>query len=213
MTQEAFELIQKMDTGKGNIELQLAIQCAPLIAGLKISNLLILQDYYERLVGAVLKSTRISYYRLLKNREKTAFLLFDRKKLEEFLHQEEVEETFVQKGYQQFWLGGILRAFQIRYQAYMDGMAGFPHEMGLLLGYPVEDVKGFVENEGKNFLYAGYWKVYGHAAEKKQLFYKFEAAREALVRLVSSGVKISEILTCTYLNFPAQGCVLQNSFV
>ncbi len=32
----------------------------------------------------------------------------------------------------------------------------FPHEMGLLLGYPVEDVVGFMENNGKNYLYSGY---------------------------------------------------------
>lgn len=36
----------------------------------------------------------------------------------------------------------------------------FPHEMGILLGYPVEDVEGFIINNGKNELYTGYWKVY-----------------------------------------------------
>lgn len=25
----------------------------------------------------------------------------------------------------------------------------FPHEMGVLLGYPTEDVLGFIENQGK----------------------------------------------------------------
>lgn len=37
----------------------------------------------------------------------------------------------------------------------------FPHEIGLFLGYPPEDVKGFIENNAKNFKCNGCWKVYG----------------------------------------------------
>lgn len=42
----------------------------------------------------------------------------------------------------------------------MNGEQQFPHEMGLLLGYPIEDVVGFMEHSGKEYLYSGYWKVY-----------------------------------------------------
>lgn len=192
MTQEVFKIVQEMDPQ--DIELQLAMQCAPLIAGLKISNLLILPDCYEGLVGTILTKTGISYYRLLKTREKITFLLFRREQLAEFLERAEVRETFIKEGYQRFWLGGILRNFQLRYQAYMDGKMGFPHEMGLLLGYPVEDVRGFVENEGKNFLYSGYWKVYDNMEEKISLFQKFEYARDHLVRLVYTGVRMTDII-------------------
>ena len=50
----------------------------------------------------------------------------------------------------------------------------FPHEIGLLLGYPVEDVEGFICNGEENCLYVGYGKVYGELPEKMRLFYKFE---------------------------------------
>ena len=66
--------------------------------------------------------------------------------------------------------------------------------MGLLLGYPAEDVKGFVENEGKNFLYSGYWKVYADVEEKRRLFQKFENAKETVIQLLSYGVGIQDIL-------------------
>lgn len=39
MSREIFELVREMDLK--NIEIQLALQCAPLITGLKVSNLLI----------------------------------------------------------------------------------------------------------------------------------------------------------------------------
>ena len=37
----------------------------------------------------------------------------------------------------------------------------FPHEIGIFLGYPLEDVIGFIENKGENYTYCGYWKSYG----------------------------------------------------
>lgn len=45
----------------------------------------------------------------------------------------------------------------------------FPHEIGLFLGYPPADVKGFIENGAQNFKCVGHWKVYGdeQAARKK----------------------------------------------
>ena len=37
----------------------------------------------------------------------------------------------------------------------------FPHEIGIFLGYPLADVVGFIENQGRDYVYCGYWKVYG----------------------------------------------------
>lgn len=50
----------------------------------------------------------------------------------------------------------------------------FPHEIGLFLGYPAEDVRGFIENSAKGCKCVGCWKVYGDeaAAQKKFALYK-----------------------------------------
>jgi len=50
----------------------------------------------------------------------------------------------------------------------------FPHEIGLFLGYPPEDVYGFMENKACNCKCVGCWKVYGDvdAAQKKFEQYK-----------------------------------------
>ena len=66
----------------------------------------------------------------------------------------------------------------------------FPHEMGLLLGYPVEDVVGFMENNGKNYLYSGYWKVYADVPAKKHIFIRYDEARETLIRLLANDIGI-----------------------
>lgn len=66
--------------------------------------------------------------------------------------------------------------------------------MGILLGYPIEDVTGFIEHKGKNYLYSGYWKVYRDVAAKKRIFLQYENAKEELILLLASefvqGVKI-----------------------
>ena len=192
MSQEVFELVQGMDLK--SIETQIALQCAPLISGLKVSNLLIISAEDEALVRVILRRSGISFFRLLRTGEKVTFLLFRKNPLEAYLKQQEVETMLAEAGYAELSLGNILSTFQKRYAHYMSAGGRFPHEMGLLLGYPAEDVKGFVENEGKNFLYSGYWKVYADVEEKRRLFQKFENAKETVIQLLSYRVGIQDIL-------------------
>lgn len=192
MSQEIYEIVKGMDLE--NIETQLALQCAPLITGLKVSNLLIIPKGNEEVVKRILNRTGISFYRLIQTRTKTTFLLFRRNELEEFLSDENVKNVFIRAGYKSLQIGKILRIFSLRYEAYMQGDKSFPHEMGLLLGYPVEDVVGFVENNGKNFLYSGYWKVYENQKAKVKLFDKFKVAEETLIHLLSNGLSMSDII-------------------
>ena len=50
----------------------------------------------------------------------------------------------------------------------------FPHEIGLFLSYPPEDVKGFIDNRAGKCKMVGCWKVYGdiEAAGKRFAAYK-----------------------------------------
>ena len=96
MSREIFEIVQGMDLK--NIETQLALQCAPLITGLKISNMLIVSNKDEKLVRIILKRTGISCYRLLQNEKKITLLLFRRNQLEKFLEREDVARCSAKKG-------------------------------------------------------------------------------------------------------------------
>ena len=192
MSQEVFEIVQRMDLK--NVENQLALQCAPLIAGLKPSNLLIISKSSLYQVRQILKNSGISYTVLLVSGQRITILLYNRKELESYLAKTEVQQLFATMGYQKFSLEEILPVFQERYEYHMEKNSAFPHEMGLLLGYPVEDVEGFILNQGKNCLHIGYWKVYGNLAEKLQLFRKFELAKETLIQLVSNGVSMTDII-------------------
>lgn len=57
----------------------------------------------------------------------------------------------------------------------LDESEEFPHEIGLFLGYPPEDVRGFIENRAGDCKCVGTWKVYGDVEKAKQLFAAYKA--------------------------------------
>lgn len=186
------EMIQKLNTEQ--IETQLILQCAPVLTGLKTSNLLILPKKDELGVQQIFSGTGIDLLLLAKTEERVTYLVFDRQQLEVFLARKEARQIFAKYGYRRFHMGYILMQFRKRYQAYTDGLEDFPHEMGLLLGYPIEDVVGFIENNGRNFLYCGYWKVYSDLHKKKLWFQEYDSAKEMIAKLLMDGVNIKHII-------------------
>ncbi len=48
--------------------------------------------------------------------------------------------------------------------------ADFPHEVGLFLGYPPEDVDGFLRHGAREAKCVGTWKVYGDAEQARKTF-------------------------------------------
>lgn len=72
---------------------------------------------------------------------------------------------------------------------------GFPHEIGLFLGYPPSDVLGFIQNQGRDYLLSGYWKVYANAEQCKKTFAKYTACRDYLCESISSGFRLVPLLS------------------
>ena len=191
MSEEVYEMITRLD--RERIETHLVIQCAPLIYGMKVSNLFNVDRRLAGQMKQVLKSSGISYYLLMDSEDKATFLVYREDALKAYLMQDRVCQSLKSFGYENLALSSVLQRFCERYTACIKEMAQFPHEMGLLLGYPVEDVEGFIKNKGNNYLYCGYWKVYGHVEEKKILFEKFEEARKRLIQFLNEGRSISEM--------------------
>jgi hypothetical protein len=142
----------------------------------------------------IVKHSQFSRYLLFETEEKIGVLLFHRDGLEHYLGKQQVKEMLTQAGYVDLSLGCVLKELSVRYRGYMEGKNDFPHEMGLLLGYPTEDVKGFIAHQGNDCLCVGYWKVYANKEKKLKLFEGFEKARERLLQLLSYGVSIGDII-------------------
>lgn len=188
MSNEVFQIMKKFDLD--SVELQMVLQCAPVLTGLKIANLLNIKSAQGRDVCRILYNKGISVYPLFDNGTKMCMLLYRNDELWNYINESKVKAMLKNMGYKDKGIRATLKRFSDRYKLYLQRNGEFPHEMGLFLGYPVEDVEGFIENEGKNFLCSGYWKVYKDMPEKKRLFKKFEQAEEILIkRLYSGGLK------------------------
>lgn len=192
MCKEVLQIVQRMDLK--NVESQLALQCAPFIMNIRISNLFMIESENESEVRLIFKNTGISYFRLVRHGGKTAFLLFRRNQLEKYLSNPKVAMAFKNLGYERISLGYLLREFQERYKSYLECGGEFPHEMGYVLGYDPDDVNGFILNNGKNYLYSGYWRVYSNVQRKMQLFSKYEEAKVNVIQLLANDINMRLII-------------------
>lgn len=198
MNKETIQLIGHCS--KSDIEMQLAIQCAPVITGIKIANLLIVQNEYVKDVSHLFQNTEISVYALCRSEAKTILFLYRKMELISYLNSEKVNSIINKLGYHSLDIDSVLCEFSKKYTEYLRDGGVFPHEMGLLLGYPAEDVAGFIHNAGKNFLYAGYWKVYYDVEKKLSIFEKYNQVKEQMIQMVSQGIKVKDIINIQISN-------------
>jgi hypothetical protein len=192
MSTEVFQILISMNQNELNT--QLALQCAPLLTNHKISNLLIVDNSMKNKVVTLFLKTSISVYILYETEKKVTFLLYRKEELEFYLQNKRVRDLMFKLGYKEFGIKYILRELRMKYKAHMIAKDFFPHEIGLILEYPADDVNGFIENEGKNYLYIGYWKVYNNLNSALAKFEKYNMAKETLIRMFSQGVDVNQIL-------------------
>ena len=56
----------------------------------------------------------------------------------------------------------------------LENGEAFPHEIGLFLGYPPEDVDGFIKNGATGAKCIGVWKVYGNVETAQRKFSQYK---------------------------------------
>lgn len=176
------------------LEVKIANQCAPVLAGVKPSNMLVLENKHIRDVVRVLEGTGLSWRCLYAGEEKNIWLLYRKEAMEEIVGGKEQMLFLREWGYEEDTLERMLMKFSQRFRQYRkDKNLPFPHEMGVFLGYPMADVKGFIKYEGKNYLYCGYWKVYENVEERKELFRTYEEIRKVFVEEARKGKNLWQI--------------------
>ena len=70
--------------------------------------------------------------------------------------------------------------------------SAYPHEIGVLLGYPLHDVVGFIEQ--RECLLRGHWNVYRHPRKAMQMFSLFERCSKELMCGVQHGIPIEQLI-------------------
>lgn len=151
--------------------------CAPTLAGLKTGSIFLcpfedaegLRDFLRR-VNCRLGAKGLRALPLRVTGQKALVYIFRPKMLTCDLSCDAAAELLRQHGYDPGNCQKCVAQLCRRVQSQPE----FPHEIGLFLGYPPEDVAGFIENRACDSKCTGCWKVYGDedAARKKFALYK-----------------------------------------
>ncbi len=177
-------------------------QCSPVLAGLKAANLFRHETsdraaLYEKVAGwnAQLNGRGIRLLVLKECPRHYRYLvyLYRPARLAPLLERPEVCRFLAGEGYALPDAPGS----DAGCQALLAQLAGrlacegdFPHEIGVFLGYPLEDVVGFIENRGQNFTCCGCWKSYGDPNAASRLFAQLNKCTSVYLRLFHSGTPI-----------------------
>lgn len=192
MSDEVFGIMKRLDMEAA--EVQIVLQCAPILTGIKMSNLLHVRADQKDDVFRLFKDSLVSCHILCEWNGRVSILLYKKAQLQYYLNKHDVKKLMNVFGYHDMELDEILNILSVRNQAYTEGKAPYPHEIGLVLGYPPEDVSGFIKHRGKDYRLAGYWKVYGNPLQASRLFTAYDRARESAIRLSGNGYGVLDII-------------------
>ena len=188
------EIVNKLATdGENSVELRLIIQNAAVLKGKRISGMLFLNDKELARISMKLHNTNISLIILCTCKKRHLVMVYRAKELEEHLRGKEVSDYLREFGYRRDdFISNLIRLHQ-RMNGFYNKMKEFPHEVGVFLGYPICDIKGFLENRGERYLHSGYWKIYGNLEETRKKFLSYDEAREIAIDEFLSGRELESI--------------------
>lgn len=69
----------------------------------------------------------------------------------------------------------------------------FPHEIGLFLGYPPEDVYGFIEKGAEQSKLVGTWRVYENVENARKVFAKYDKCTRIYTELYANGTSLEKL--------------------
>ena len=110
-------------------------------------------------------------------------------RLQSDLDAEEAKDILLRFGYEESNLDGCISKLADRIYECDE----FPHEIGLFLGYPPEDVKGFIECGGRNSKACGHWKVYGDVDRAQKQFDRFSKCTDVYLKCLKRGLSIAKL--------------------
>lgn len=151
--------------------------CSPTLAGIKTGNLFSCsytsRKETERTISAlnrVFIPKGVKIIPLKYSSDRVLIYVFRPSMLAEDLSDEYTRHLLKRQGYHSLDVDSCLSELKHR----INCLSEFPHEIGLFLGYPPEDVHGFILHKGNCCKCSGCWKVYGNEEKAIKEFAKFK---------------------------------------
>ncbi len=173
----------------------LALHSAPAICGIKASNLISINiDEVSDLIDDIIEVNQnynpSLYIKILQVKNRRVLILVYRKNILEQTLFDTKKLCFLSDfGYpQEKNIDVLLNYLKTR----LNNSDSFPHEIGIFLGYELNDVLGFINH--KECVYQGLWKVYSNKEEKIRLFNKFKQCTQKVIYYLDNGYKLESFM-------------------
>lgn len=183
-------------------EAQLVALCAPTLAGLKSGSIFSVRATDPEYIADRIArwDERLSPLGLRLHLLKSGYdngvaivYVYRPKQVAAQLNTKEARDFLAGCGYQDADLDACIETLRQR----LESCAGFPHEIGLFIGYPLDDVKQFIANNGKNCVCCGLWKAYSNKEAKEKYFRKCQKCTEVYSSVFAKGTPIERLaLSC-----------------
>ncbi len=181
-----------------DLEFQIIHSCAPVLVGIKPAGMFaVSRDQYPyltrnvRVLNKKLNSSGLYFLIICRCSAHELLFVYNKSKVNQILKDCNIQSYLLTKGYEQpFTVEKSI--FQLQSAFFLR--EGFPHEVGIFLGYPLADVIGFEKNKGKNFKCCGFWKVYGNISDAYNRFFSYSKCTNSLMYLYATGKKTFEEL-------------------
>ena len=174
------------------------LHCAPTLASIKAGNMFGYKYSSEKELEETVSKWNERFsgtgvcVALLKKTDSKAYVYVYREKLLEASLRLPCIQKFLSKyGYTETSISHAIAHLRDR----MAEFGEFPHEIGVFLGYPLEDVVGFIENCGENSICTGCWKVYSNEFTAKRTFEQYRRIRETYLKEWMNGTDILRLIS------------------
>ena len=186
------DFYNKLDSlqDKEYIETFLVYNLSLVIAGIKPAITVTIKKNNQKLYNSwndfgscFLDNIDLKFIELRESNDSIIAMIYDEYMLEKELSQKSHMEFLFNLGYpSNASISDYLNILKNRYEKYHC-----PHELGLFLGIPFEDVKDFMECTTKKCLLCGYWKVYNDSNKAKNIFNKYDKVKEYTMKNMLEG--------------------------
>lgn len=170
--------------------------CSPTLAGIKTANLFSccfaddkeMRDSIRRLNGILVKKG-IRVLPLRYHDRHALIYAYRPSRLLLDLQQCDACRLLKERGY----TSGTPEQCIIRLMQRLAEGEEFPHEIGLFLGYPPEDVYGFIKNKAGGYKCVGEWKVYGDEDKARETFAKYRKCTQVYCAQYAQGRSMEQL--------------------
>ena len=192
---EFYKSLSKMEE-RECIEKFLIYNASLVISGVKPSATITIKKGNENLYDKWIKygidfldSIDIQYIDLRECSNALIILRDSEEQLSHHIFKEENKRFLRQLGYsEENDMREYLEILKRRYKEF-----NCPHELGIFLGFPLNDVKDFMNCKDKKCLSCGYWLVYNNLQEAQEIFSKYDKVKAHTVNYILSGDSSQEV--------------------